>query len=122
MMRCNIVTGNQVNEPHLLTNKSKGGLLERMWVMSDFVHNDSTLVGRGTARPIGFAPAANTFWRWLAAPFRAFFARELVLRELTSLGDRDLADIGLSRSDIPAVVAGVRGRDGLSQRKLDPSA
>ena len=90
--------------------------------MSDFVHNGSTLLGRTTATPIGFAPAVKTFWSWLVTPFRAFFARELVLRELASLGDRDLADIGLSRSDIPAVVAGMRGRDGLSHRKLDPSA
>lgn len=90
--------------------------------MSDFAHNDSTLTGRRSTGPIGIAPTADTIWGWLAAPFRGFVARERALRELAGLGDRDLADIGLTRSDIPAVVAGLRGRDGLSQRKLDPRA
>jgi len=90
--------------------------------MSDFAQNGSAWAGRGPAGSVGFATAGKALWQWLAAPIRAFLKRELALRELTSLGDRDLADIGLSRSDIPAVVAGLRGRDGLGSRKLDPKA
>ena len=88
--------------------------------MSDFAHNAHTSLAGQIARPVTFAPAIRTAWRWLSAPVRAFFERELVLRELHSLGDRDLADIGLSRSDVPAIVRGMYRRDGLTQRKLDP--
>ncbi|MBI3515695.1 MAG: DUF1127 domain-containing protein [Proteobacteria bacterium] len=90
--------------------------------MSDLVHNDTTLLaGRPVHRPV-FAPAIAALWRWVSAPVRAFFARELVLRELAMLGDRDLHDIGLSRSDLPAVVRGMYRRDGLAARQLDPDA
>ena len=90
--------------------------------MSDFVHNGTTRLARGPAGSIGFAPAMRAAWRWLTAPVRAFFERELVLRELGSLGDRDLADIGLTRSDVPAIVRGMYRRGGLGDRKLDPDA
>ena len=35
--------------------------------------------------------------------FRAWWRYEASLRELSRLGDRELADIGLVRSDIPSV-------------------
>ena len=90
--------------------------------MSDFAHNGfAPVVGRSASATV-FAGAAKAAWAWLSAPFRAFFERELVLRELSSLGDRDLADIGLSRSDVPAIVQGMYRRGGAlaNQRKLDP--
>ena len=90
-----------------------------MSVMSDFAHNVPHIWSGRLSRPAIFAPAVKAAWRWLSAPVRAFFERELVLRELHSLGDRDLADIGLSRSDVPAIVRGMY-RDGLARRKLDP--
>jgi uncharacterized protein YjiS (DUF1127 family) len=90
--------------------------------MSDIVHNGTTLLAGGGARETGFAPALRRLGRWLGAPVRAYFQRELVLRELHSLGDRDLADIGLTRSDIPSIVAGLHRRGGLAQPKLDPEA
>ena len=88
--------------------------------MSDFADHTPTLLARGAGHRPVFAPAIKTLWSWLTAPVRGFFERELVLRELASLGDRDLADIGLSRADIPAVARGMYGRDLLNARKLDP--
>jgi uncharacterized protein YjiS (DUF1127 family) len=91
-----------------------------MWLMTDFAHNPNTLLAARRDQATFFAAAAKTTWRWLSAPVRAFFERELVLRELNSLGDRDLADIGLSRSDLPAVIRGMYRGD--APRKLDPDA
>jgi uncharacterized protein YjiS (DUF1127 family) len=88
--------------------------------MSDFTNHAPILLTRGTGHRPVFAPAIKALWGWLTAPVRTFFERELVLRELASLGDRDLADIGLSRSDLPAVVRGLYGRHHLNARKLDP--
>jgi uncharacterized protein YjiS (DUF1127 family) len=122
LLRCNIVTGNQVNRSHLLTNSLEGGLLERMWTMSDFADHTPTLLARSPGHRPVFAPALKTLWGWLSAPVRGYFERELVVRELTSLSDRDLADMGLSRSDLPAVVRGLYGRDRLNARKLDPDS
>ncbi len=90
--------------------------------MSDLVHNETTLLAGRPVYRSAFAPAITALWHWLTAPVRTFFARELVLRELATLGDRDLRDIGLSRSDLPAVVRGMYRRDGLAARKLDPDA
>ena len=36
---------------------------------------------------------------------RAYFERQRVLGELNSLSDRELADIGLARSELPRVVS-----------------
>ena len=87
--------------------------------MSDFTHDGVPYASLPAGRRPGFAVAIEAAWRWLTAPVRSFFERELVLRELGGLTDRDLADIGLSRSDVPAVVRGLYRR-GLAGRKLDP--
>jgi uncharacterized protein YjiS (DUF1127 family) len=42
--------------------------------------------------------------------FRAWRAYENNMHELTRLDDRELADIGISRSEIPAVARGVTRR------------
>jgi uncharacterized protein YjiS (DUF1127 family) len=90
--------------------------------MTDFAHNGTKLMAARRDQAAFFAAAAKATWRWLSAPVRAFFERELVLRELSSLSDRDLADVGLSRSDVPAIVRGMYRRDGLARTKLDPDA
>jgi uncharacterized protein YjiS (DUF1127 family) len=43
---------------------------------------------------------------WLVRPFAALWSRTQVFDELMSMDDRLLADIGISRADIPAVAAG----------------
>lgn len=43
---------------------------------------------------------------WIARPLVAWWNRSQVYDELTSMDDRMLADIGISRADIPAVAAG----------------
>ena len=90
--------------------------------MSDFVHNDMTLLAGRPVYRSAFASAISALWRWLSAPVQAFFERELVMRELASLSDRDLRDLGLTQSDIPAVVRGMYRRDGLASSKFDPGA
>jgi uncharacterized protein YjiS (DUF1127 family) len=90
--------------------------------MRDFAHDDPALLVQPAAGNAAFADAAKRAWAWLAAPVRAFFQRELVMRELTALDERSLHDIGLTRSDLPAVSRGLYRRGGLAQRKLDPAA
>jgi uncharacterized protein YjiS (DUF1127 family) len=46
------------------------------------------------------------FSQRLVSNFRAWRARESVRSELQGLSDRQLADIGISRSEIDAVAAG----------------
>lgn len=43
---------------------------------------------------------------WLVRPFTALWSRTQVYDELMSMDDRLLADIGISRADIPSVAAG----------------
>jgi uncharacterized protein YjiS (DUF1127 family) len=90
--------------------------------MRDFAHDDLALRVQPAAVNPTFADAAKRAWAWLAAPVRAFFQRELVMRELTALDERSLHDIGLTRSDLPAVAHGLYRRGGLAQTKLDPGA
>jgi uncharacterized protein YjiS (DUF1127 family) len=90
--------------------------------MRDFAQNDAALLVRPAAQNPTFADAVKRVWAWLSAPVHAFFQRELVMRELTSLDERSLHDIGLTRSDLPAVAHGMYRRDGLAQTKLDPGA
>lgn len=52
------------------------------------------------ARPTGRALA------WLASPLTAWWTRTQVYDELMGMDDRMLDDIGISRSDIPAVASG----------------
>jgi uncharacterized protein YjiS (DUF1127 family) len=48
---------------------------------------------------------AGTFG-WLVRPFASLWSRTQVYDELMSMDDRLLADIGISRADIPSVAAG----------------
>jgi uncharacterized protein YjiS (DUF1127 family) len=50
-------------------------------------------------------PLAGAFG-WLVRPLAALWARTRVYDELMSMDDRLLADIGISRADIPSVAAG----------------
>ena len=90
--------------------------------MNGLIHDAPAVLARTTTGIDGFAYAAKQVWTWLAAPVRAFLQRELVMRELTALDARSLADIGLTRSDLPAVTRGLYRRGGLAQPKLDPRA
>ena len=90
--------------------------------MRDLTYNASNLPGRPTASESAFAHAIKAAWAWLAAPFRAYAEREHTLRELSGLDERGLADIGLTRADIRAVIAGAYRRGGLADTKLDPGA
>jgi uncharacterized protein YjiS (DUF1127 family) len=90
--------------------------------MNGLIHDAPAVLARATTGIDGFAHAAKQIWAWLTAPVRAFFQRELVMRELTALDARSLADIGLTRSDLPAVTRGLYRRGGLAQPKLDPRA
>jgi uncharacterized protein YjiS (DUF1127 family) len=90
--------------------------------MRDFAPNASTLIGRPAAGRSSFAGAVKRAWSWVSAPLRAYVDRELVLRELSTLDERSLADMGLSRSDVGAVADGLYQRGGLADRKFDPGA
>jgi len=47
-----------------------------------------------------------TAWRGLKAQFAAWRQRQKAYAELSSLDDRSLADIGISRSEIPYLLSG----------------
>ena len=64
----------------------------------------------------GQAAAAGRFAKALCRPLIDAIARERAYRELMSLDDRVLADIGISRDQIPAVVAGELVRDPISAK------
>src|SRR5262245_8890552 len=55
-----------------------------------------------TARKIGFGALA-TFATHVSNAVRRVVERTAILRELSALSDRELADVGLLRGDIPAV-------------------
>jgi uncharacterized protein YjiS (DUF1127 family) len=64
---------------------------------------------------ITFLPvkSAGSRWRHFTGALRAFFAasqQQRVARELARFSDRELADLGLTRGDIPAVARGKRRR------------
>jgi uncharacterized protein YjiS (DUF1127 family) len=90
--------------------------------MRDFAHDGGALLARPTTPSAPFAHAAKQGWRWLTAPVRAFLQREFVIRELSTLDERSLSDIGLTRSDLPAVAGGMYRRGGLAEPKFDPGA
>jgi uncharacterized protein YjiS (DUF1127 family) len=90
--------------------------------MRDFVHDGLALLAPPPTSQSPFAHAVKRAWAWATAPVRAFLQREFVMRELTSLDERSLSDIGLTRSDLPAVAGGMYRRGGLAQPKLDPGA
>lgn len=52
--------------------------------------------------------SAGSHWRHFTAALRAFFAasqQQRVARELARFSDRELADLGLTRGDIPPLPA-----------------
>ena len=64
---------------------------------------------------ITFSPvkSAGSRWRHFTGALRAFLAasqQQRVARELARFSDRQLADLGLTRGDIPAVARGKRRR------------
>jgi uncharacterized protein YjiS (DUF1127 family) len=69
--------------------------------------NEKVVLGRAntpavTARETGFGALA-TFAKRLVNSVRHTLERAAIARELSALNDRELADIGLTRGDIPAV-------------------
>jgi uncharacterized protein YjiS (DUF1127 family) len=56
-----------------------------------------------------FTRLVRAGWKWvkthLVEPIASALEAERAYRELMALSDRELADIGVSRSDIPAIVA-----------------
>ncbi|HET9148080.1 MAG TPA: DUF1127 domain-containing protein [Acetobacteraceae bacterium] len=50
--------------------------------------------------------SASSFFASLADAFGAYRERRVAYRELSSLNDRELADLGISRADIRNVVNG----------------
>ena len=67
-----------------------------------------------TAHTIGFGALA-VFAKHVINSVRATFERASVARQLSGLGDRELADIGLSRGDIPAVLERSRPSVGVAE-------
>jgi uncharacterized protein YjiS (DUF1127 family) len=57
----------------------------------------------------------SKFAEGLIGRFENWRARERAYRELSSLDDRSLADIGLARSDIPFVLSRKPAQDGLGR-------
>jgi uncharacterized protein YjiS (DUF1127 family) len=55
--------------------------------------------------------ALKTLWGRIADPIVRAFQYRRTFAELASLDDRTLADLGISRSDIPAIASGSYVRD-----------
>jgi uncharacterized protein YjiS (DUF1127 family) len=55
--------------------------------------------------------ALKTLWGRIADPIARAFQYRRTFAELASLDDRTLADLGISRSDIPAIASGSFVRD-----------
>jgi uncharacterized protein YjiS (DUF1127 family) len=68
------------------------------------VHH-GTLFNRQEAKLLGVAPGRKAMNMLVAILnfLRAWRRYNASLRELTQLGDRELADIGITRSDIPRI-------------------
>jgi uncharacterized protein YjiS (DUF1127 family) len=68
----------------------------------------SHVIQTSSARPLAerWSELKQRFVDWRATRRR----REQIWRELHSYSDRDLFDLGISRADIPAIVAGTYSR------------
>ena len=60
----------------------------------------TTSLSQGTSSVMGFLS------RLVVRPFASWRARQLALVELSRLDDHMLADIGISRGEIPGIVSG----------------
>ena len=58
------------------------------------------------------APRRRSSWLKLPEWLRAWRERETLRAELQQLSPRDLADLGISRADFPAIIAGTFTKDG----------
>jgi uncharacterized protein YjiS (DUF1127 family) len=58
------------------------------------------------------APGRTIGWLKLATWWRACRARAALRAELHQLSPRTLADLGISRADFPAIIAGTFTKDG----------
>ncbi len=56
-------------------------------------------------------PSKPSGFRGLFAAFRAWRERQVALNELEMMSDRELADIGLNRADVPRVFDDAYNRD-----------
>jgi len=79
--------------------------------------NAQANAGRVETRPVpaaghkGALGALRTLWGRIADPITRAMQYRRTYAELASLDDRTLADLGISRSDIPAIAAGGYVRD-----------
>ena len=82
-------------------------------------HDRNAQAGAGLVetRPVpaaghgGALGALKTLWGRIADPINRAIQYRRTTTELASLDDRTLADLGISRSDIPAIASGNYARD-----------
>jgi uncharacterized protein YjiS (DUF1127 family) len=89
-------------------------------------HEDikSALDAARRERAIAFAALARKVvgaLRTLAEAYREARQQEALYAELSRMDERQLRDIGLTRADIPAVVAGLKGREGTRETDRESS-
>lgn len=83
---------------------------------------DAIIARARQARSEVFARHARAAGRFVAELFRPLaeaVARDRAYRELMALDDRVLADMGITRDQIPSVVAGHLVRDPVSSKPMD---
>jgi uncharacterized protein YjiS (DUF1127 family) len=99
--------------PTLLLVNAGQSLVQQTNRMTEIMYrtngNEKVVLGwagmpEATARKTGFG-AVTVFGSRVVNSLRHTFERTVIARELAALNDRELADIGLSRIDIPAVAA-----------------
>lgn len=66
----------------------------------------ATFTGTFSSPAPAVLPSPRSIFAAMRATAASFFARQLLIRELESHTDRQLADMGITRSDIPAVASG----------------
>lgn len=80
---------------------------EAQHMRAEAMANAAVAIGRGIARL--FAPLFRV-GKWTADSLARQNEVERIYRELSRMTDRDLADIGVSRADIPAIAEGTYRR------------
>ena len=89
------------------TLKALSGLDDR--VLSDIGVNRADIEATAAFCCEAKAKTAPSLWQRLGAWLKRERARRLTIRELSAISDAMLADIGISRGDIPAVAAALVG-------------